>query len=290
MADSTQVIEDANPEPERTDGLEERLRRDEDRLRADEARLTADEARIAADEKVLRTNRLVARIAIVLGATLAVAVAGLTLSLFALNRDIETVARAAPKDDSVGTTALQHAAVTSDKLAVGAVTSAAVADHGLAREDLGRASVGSFQLARGAVTAADVRHDALSGAQIDEQTLHGVASAQAAARAQTAETAGNAGHLGGVNASAYVSKITVVHAESASSLRAVKGPLAARCPSGTRIISGGAAVDGTSHGVAIARSAPNSGEDWVAVANAYHRPTVPWRLIVTAVCVSGGGS
>ena len=85
-----------------TDALEERIRRDE-------ARLLADEARIAEDEHDLRTNRLVARIAVVLAGTLLIAVAGLTISLFALNRDIETVAKAAPKDDSVGTTASRTA-------------------------------------------------------------------------------------------------------------------------------------------------------------------------------------
>jgi len=55
-----------------------------------------------------------------------------------------------------------------------------------------------------------------------------------------------------------------------------------------RVVSGGASVDGTSHGVAIARSAPDTGESWTAVASAHGVPTVPWRLVVTASCVTGG--
>jgi hypothetical protein len=281
MADHTHPANIADPEPEPTLELEKRLRRDE-------ARLLADEARLAADEKVLRANRLVARIAIGLGATLAIAVAGLTLSLFALNRDIDVVAKAAPKDNSVGTAALRHAAVTSDKLAEGAVTSSALADSGVTRADLAPAAIGRRQIAPRAVTAAAVRHDTLTGAQINERTLHGVASAQAAARARTAVTAGNARQLAGVGATAYLSKVMVVRAASATSQRGIKGPIAARCPAGMRIISGGTAVDGTSHGVAIIRSAPNADDDWVAVASAYSRPTAPWRLVVTAICAAGG--
>ena len=95
--------------------------------------------------------------------------------------------------------------------------------------------------------------------------------------------------LCGVTATAYLSRITIVRAATTSSQRRTKGPIAARCPSGMRIVSGGASVDGTSHGVAISRSAPDGGENWVAVANSYRRPTVPWRLVVTAIC-GGGGS
>src|SRR5215470_17464760 len=103
MNDQTQVPHPTEPEPdlaarlradeERMTAGEERMTAGEQRMTADEARLSADETRLAADEKVLRTNRLVAGIAIALGVTLAIAMAGLTISLFALNRDIETVAK-----------------------------------------------------------------------------------------------------------------------------------------------------------------------------------------------------
>jgi len=267
--------------------LEARLQTDEERLLADEARIEADEARLAADEGLLRANRLVARIAIVLAGTLIIAVAGLTVSLFALNRDIETVAKAAPKDNSVGPAAIQAGAVTATEIAPGAVGTGALADRGIRRADIASGAVGRDQIAPGSVTRVAVRNGTLTGAQIDERTLRHVASARTAARADMAR---DAQALGGVSSSAYVSKVVVVRAATTAGQRRTKGPVAARCPSGTRIISGGASVDGTSHGVAISRSAPDNGETWVAVANAYHAPTVPWRLVVTAICAAGGSA
>ncbi len=278
MADETHVAAPTVPVAEAHHALEVRLQ-------ADEQRLLADEARMAADEKVLRTNRLLARIAIALAGTLIIAVAGLTISLIALNRDIDIVANAAPRDNSVGTPALKHAAVTADKIATGAVTTNALADGGVRRADIAARAVGSAQIAPGAVTRFDVRRDTLTGAQIDERTIRQVPSAQAAAHAGTA---GDAQRLAGASASAYLSRITIVRAATTSSQQRIKGPIAARCPSGMRVVSGGASVDGTSHGVAISRSAPDAGENWVAVANTYRRPTVPWRLIVTAICGEGG--
>jgi hypothetical protein len=257
----------------------------EARLQIDEDRLRADEARMAADERLLRANRLVARIAIVLAGTLIIAVAGLTVSLFALNRNIETVAKAAPKDDSVGPAALKVGAVTASKIAPGSVSTDAIAAAGVRRADIAPGAVGGAQIAVGSVTRGDVRHDTLTGAQIDEGTLRHVASAQTTAHAVTAS---DAQALGGVSSSSYVSRITVVRAATPASRQRTKGPVAARCPSGMRVVSGGAAVDGTSHGVAIARSAPDAGESWTAVANSYRAPTVPWRLLVTAICVTGG--
>lgn len=257
----------------------------EARLQTDEDRLLADEARIAADERLLRGNRLVARIAIVLAGTLIIAVAGLTISLFALNRNIDTVAKAAPKDNSVGPAALKTAAVTASKIAPGSVGTGAIAAGGIRRADIAAGAVGGAQIALGSVTGGDVRHGTLTGAQIDERTLRHVASAQTAARAVSARDAQS---LGGVGSSSYLSRITVVRAATTASRHRTKGPVAARCPSGMRVVSGGASVDGTSHGVAIARSAPDAGETWTAVANSYRAPTVPWRLVVTAICVTGG--
>lgn len=49
-------------------------------------------------------------------------IVALVLSVVALNRGVDTVASAAPRDGSVGTAALQEGAVTAGKLAQGAVT------------------------------------------------------------------------------------------------------------------------------------------------------------------------
>ncbi len=110
----------------------------------------------------------------------------------------------------------------------------------------------------------------------------------AARRASRAVVAGDASALGGVGASGYLSRVKLVRVASRTNGRSTKGPLAANCPLGMRIIAGGAAVDGPSRGIALVRSAPTASGDWVAVADAYHPTGTPWRLVVTAVCASGG--
>lgn len=270
MADDTTY----EPRSARDDGwddhlaaiLEARLDRDEDRLREDELRLEAD-------EKILRSSRIVALVAIVLASTLVLAVTGLIIGLLALNRNIDVVANAPPKHDSVTTAALQDGAVTTDKLAHGAVGNDAVAEG----------AIKSRQLAAGAVQANDVAGNSLTGDQIDEQTLAEVPSAT------RARTAHDAQALGGLKSSTYLSRVRIQRVASATDTGATKGPVTARCPSGTRIVGGGAAVEGASRGVAIVRSAPNDKAGWVAVADAYDDAGTPWRLVVTAICAAGGG-
>jgi hypothetical protein len=221
------------------------------RIIRDEIRLARDEERIAQEERWIRRNWW---LEIALGAILALTIAALVISAIALNRDIEAAANAAPKDDSVGTSALQDGAVSSPKLAAGAVTGPKVAN------------------------------DSLTGAQIDESTLTAVARAS---RAGTADRAGDASRLGGVAAASYVRGLTTTRAQTATSTLAVKGPLSASCPAGARVVAGGAEIDGAAR-VAITTSAPDGTGAWVARAAAIDTPSAPWRLVVTAVCASGG--
>jgi hypothetical protein len=283
MAGNTDV---PGPAPGTLDpAVELRLSRDEERPGADELRLARDEARLDADERMLRHNRTVALVAAAVVGTLAVAVAGLVIALFALNRDIDTVAKAAPKDDSVGTVAIKNDAVTADKLAIGSVTGAALAPGAVDAPAITTGAVDRRALGRGAVGRSEVGRDALTGAQIDERTLARVPSARSASRAGVAS---DAQALGGVSATGYVSQVKLVRVASRANARRTKGPLSAACPAGMRIIAGGAAVDGPSRGVALVRSSPTAAQDWVAVADAYRATGTPWRLVVTAVCATGG--
>ncbi len=241
------------------------------RLRREEARSRLDEARLAADEKILRSNRYLASVAALLAGTLVLAVAGLVVAFMALHRDLGVVARAAPKDESVGTAALQDQAVTAAKLAPGSV----------GRGALDAGAIGPRQLAAGSVTASSVAGDGLTGEQIDEQTLATVPGAVVAMRADDAH------RLAGRGSSAYLSRVTTQRAASSTDTERTKGPVVAQCPAGRRIVGGGAAVDGVSSGVAIVRSSPDA-NDWVAVASAYGRTGAPWRLVVTAICAAGG--
>jgi hypothetical protein len=238
--------------------LEARLDRDEDRI-------IADEQRIAADEALLRSNRRIAWIAIGLGIALVLAVTGLVIAVIAVNRSVDVVARAAPKNNSVGTAALQDGAVTAAKVAT--------------------AAIGTRQLADNSVTGSDVVHNSLTGTQIDESTLAEVPTAHHSARAGGAA---DADKLAGASASVYLSRVSVQRAVTATDDQATKGPLGAHCASGKRIVGGGAAVAGAAHGIAIVRSAPK-GQDWIATAVANSKVTSPWRLEVSAVCATGGG-
>ena len=62
------------------------------------------------------------RLELALGGLLALTIVGLVVGLMALNRDIDAVAAAAPRNDSIGSPALQDRAVIASKLADGAVT------------------------------------------------------------------------------------------------------------------------------------------------------------------------
>lgn len=235
----------------------------EQRVIRDEIRLARDEERIAQEENWIRRNW---RLELVLAGLLALTIAALVLSIAALNRDIDEVAAAAPRDDSVGASAIQDGAIVASKLAPGAVTARAV--------------------------GADV----LTGAQIDETTLTRVpkaanaAQAGAAARADRAASAAradDAAALGGVAASRYLSGLSVVRAQTATSTLAVKGPVNATCPAGFAIIAGGASIDGAAR-VALTTSAPDGDDSWQAEAAAIGTPSAPWRIVVTALCVRGG--
>jgi hypothetical protein len=231
------------------------------RIVRDEIRLARDEQRIAQEERWIRRNWW---LELALGAILALTVAALVISVMALDRDIDRVAASAPRDDSVDTPALQDGAVSGPKLADGAITTTKLADE--------------------AVTGRKVARGALTSVQIDEAKLGDVPRA---ARAGTADRAGDASALAGVAAGRYLSRLTVARAQTRTSTLAVKGPLSAACPDGATVLAGGASVDGAAR-VAITTSAPDGSDAWVAKAAAIGTPSSPWRLVVTAVCASGG--
>ena len=257
--------------PQSSPSLEQRLARDEALIAADEARLLADEQRLAADERATRLARRVSLFGVGLALALAIAFAGLVLGVIALREDVDAISSSAP-ENSVGTEAIRDSSVTADKLAEGSVTRAAIA----------RESIGDRELSADAVTTDTVRRDSLTGADVRESTLGAVPSAREAQRA------GDAMRLGGLPRAAYLSGIEIVEASTSTDTRPTKGPLAARCTDGRRVVSGGAAVEGLVRGVAILRSAPDGRGAWAATADGPDDATQGWRLVVTAVCAAGG--
>ena len=229
----------------------------EARLDRDEARLAFDEARLDEESEEIRESRLIAKTGIAFAVVLAIAVTALVFSVVALRRDVSSLAGATPKG-SVSTEAIQDAAVSSSKLAPGAV--------------------GSQQLAAGAVTGGHVVADSLTGASIRESSLEPVPSAKQATDSK---------QLAGKPGDAYLSGIVTVQATTLREHDTAKGPLVARCPAGRRAVSGGAAIRGAAHGVAITVSAPDGGAAWTATAVS-RTPHRAWRLEVTVTCAAGG--
>jgi hypothetical protein len=240
---------------------------------ADEMRRIArDEQRIAADERKIRVDWWMALGALILAG---LAIVAITLSVIALNRDIEAVAKAAPKDNSVGTSAIQKGAVTAPKLAAGAVGTSAIQKGAVTAPKLAAEAVGTAALAGKGVTAAKVADNSLTGAQINESALGQV------------PTAANALRLGGIAPVAFVSGVKIVQAATDQTSAALKGPTAANCPSGSRVVGGGAEVQGTSN-VALIESAPSGTSGWTAIAGSRGGSTPSWKLIVYAICATGG--
>jgi hypothetical protein len=239
----------------------------EERLARDEQRLAFDEARLNAEGEAIHENAVVAKTGMAVIVVLAVAVVALVVGVVALQRDINALDRPAP-EDSVSTDALQDHSVTAGKLADGAVIRAAIVDG----------AIGPLQLAPDSVSGAHVASTALTGADISESTLGTVPHAQRAA---------DASRLGGHSSAAFVARVENVSARTLMNTDFTKGPLAARCPAGKRIVSGGATVDGRTTGVSLVSSAPDGDAAWTATARA-RTASRAWRLTVTAICASGG--
>ncbi len=235
----------------------------EQRLVHDEARLARDEALIEAEAAEIQESRIVSWMSIALTVVLGIAVAALVISVVALKRDVGLLSQTAPAS-SVGTSALQNGSVSADKLAGGAVTRGALA----------AGAVGSAQLAPGAVDSRHVAANALTGADIRERSLSAV------------PTARDAVALGGLRASAYLSQPFAVSSATATDERRTKGPVSARCPAGSRVLSGGAAIEGTTRHAALVSNTPEGEDGWSATGHV--AADLPWRLVVTAICAAGG--
>lgn len=256
--------------PQPPTSLEQRLARDEALIAEDEARLLADEQRLVAEEHATRVARRLSAISVALAVALVIALTGLVIGVIALREDVDAISRAVP-ENSVGTDAIRDAAITADKLAEGAVTKAAVASG----------AIGGSELADDAVTTANVRRNSLTGADIRERTLATVPSAEESQRAI------HATRLGGLPSGAYLSGVQAVEVATSLDTRSTKGPLSARCPADTRVISGGATIEGLVRDVAIVRSTPDGRGAWAAAATGPGDATEAWRLVVTAVCAAG---
>jgi hypothetical protein len=246
---------------------EQRLLQDEQRLLQDERRLLEDEARLEVEDEQVKRNRAVAYLTAAMAVVLAVAVTALVLAVLAIQDDVDALGRRSAPSDSVSTGALQDASVTAEKLASGAVGPSA----------LQGGAVGTNALAADSVFSEQVAPNALTGADIRESSLRAVPAAETAER------------LGERPASSYLASPVAVSETGVTNREATKGPLTVRCPAGTRVLSGGAAIEGAAAGASLVRSLPDGTTGWTATAHVARTPEPSWRLVVTAICAATGG-
>lgn len=172
-------------------------------------------------------------------------------------------------DQTIGTAELENGAVVSSKIADGAVTKDKLATGAVGTARLEDESVTSEKLAPDAVVSDRVEDDSLTGADIDESTLEGV----------------NATTLNG--SSSFVIDVQPVQQTSSLNANDRKGPVAATCPDGTTVLSGGASIvteSGAKLPVALTASTSNAGNGWNAEALEIRPVSEGWGLRVVALC------
>lgn len=90
----------------------------------------------------------------------------------------------------------------------------------------------------------------------------------------------------GPEGSPGVSGVEIVEEETEEDGEAVKA-VEASCPSGKRVLGGGATVEGEFTKVAIDWSAPEGNSAWFAAAHE-HEAAAGWALVVYAICANTG--
>ncbi len=238
-------------------------------IRAELRRLVKDEQWIAETERRAKIDWWMALAALVLGV---LAISAIVLSVVAMNRNIDKVARAAVRDNTVGPGAIRDGAVGAAKLAPAAVGTAALVNRGVTAGKLSPGAVNTVALGAKVVTGAKVADNSLTGNQINEATLTPVRAARNSAR------------LAGLPVGAFLTDVSLVQVQTASTTAALKGPQRAVCPAGTSAIGGGAEIVGATN-VALIQSAAVGETGWTATARRQSNTGVTsWKLVVQAIC------
>jgi hypothetical protein len=192
---------------------------------------------------------------------------------------VAAVKDAAP--NSVGSAQLKANAVTNPKIATGAVSSSKLANG----------AVTGGKIASRAVTGAKIAANAITTTQVAQGSL--LSSDFGAGQIPRGPT-GPAGFQGtpGIQGPPGLSGVQIVSASTSDSTDGVQFVTAA-CPSGKKVIGGGAQATGTavaSAPVSIRESNPTAaGTGWHAVAGSpFNFDTAPdaWNVTATAICAN----
>ena len=126
------------------------------------------------------------------------------------------------------------------------------------------------KLAGGAVTGAKVKDGSLTGADIDGSTIKNVDAARLRGQID------------------YLRNVSTASNSSPSNATAYKGPVTVNCPSGKKLVGGGAVVvmpSGSKLRVALVSSGPNN-NGWAATAFEVVQTSEFWSLESHAICAT----
>ncbi len=169
-------------------------------------------------------------------------------------------------------------------VAVNSIGTKALKDNSVQGRDVRDETLESRDVVNGGLQSRDVRDAALRGVDINDRSIGGVdLASNTLGDREIDETKLDINRLGGVRSGRFVSKVRRVQTQTANDPATPKAAPAARCPSGTRLLGGGARVvapAGTP--VAVSTSAPR-GSSWEALAYAT-APTGNWQLVAYALC------
>jgi hypothetical protein len=193
---------------------------------------------------------------------------------------VAAVQATAPRN-SVNTAAIQANAVTAAKIAANAVTNTKIANSAVTNAKLGTNAITNSKLATGAVTSAKVQNSSLLRNDFAPNQLPSGPPGPAGAPGPPGP-AGAAGPPG-------LSGVQIVTASSESSDSGVKF-VTATCPTGMKVIGGGAQATGNgvvSGFVVVRETNPvPAGTGWHALAGAPFNNDVDddWQLTAIAIC------
>jgi hypothetical protein len=164
--------------------------------------------------------------------------------------------------------------INSREIQNGTVQSRDVRDGALQGRDIANATLRSRDIRDGVLSGLDVRDGSLAGADL---------ATNAIGDREIDEPQLDINRLGGISVTRYVKNVTRVETRSANDAVTPKAAPPANCPSGKRVIGGGARVVAPAPvPVALSVNGP-AGSAWTALAYAT-APTGNWQLVNVAIC------
>jgi hypothetical protein len=188
------------------------------------------------------------------------------------------------RDGSLQGRDIRNGSLLGRDLKPGSLRGRHVRNGSLLGRDVKDGSLQGRDIHTGTVQSRDIRDGALRGVDVNDRSLGGADLAtDTLGDREIAESELRINRLGGVEASRYVRNLRQVQTATANDATTPKAAPPARCPSGKRLVGGGARIVSAAPApVALSASGPD-GEAWRAAAYAT-APSGSWQLVSVAIC------